>query len=169
MKPQSDRLIPVSEMAEARHKFILDAVVRLQVLPSYSGSSVNYGRRYILESPDSLLEKYNKARLAGAPQNVLDGLLNEYYESNYQNDQYSLGIAKKLMYVEPFVHYTSLQLKALDPDPVDYKMKLYYPEWLSTINDAQIIGYSVDELKQQLMAYTASKNLPADTKQLPAA
>jgi hypothetical protein len=160
IKPQADRLVPVSEMAETRHKFILDAVIRLQVALSYQGSSVNYGRRYLLESPDSIWMKYSDARTKGAPQNVLDTLLNEYYEANYQSDPVGLQMAKKLMYVEPFVHFTPIQLKALSPDPLDYAMKLYFSEWLAMQADSVLLASDVSALKKSLSEFASVKKIP---------
>lgn len=161
VKPESDRLFPISEMAEKRHKFILDFVVKLQITYAYGGSSVNYGRRYMLEGPDVIWQKYSDARQKGAPQNVLDSLLNEYYEATFQSDPVGLQIAKKLMYVEPFVHYTTSNLKALSPDPVDYAAKLYFSEWIATTNEAMMLSMTAEELRVNLYEYTASKALPA--------
>lgn len=168
-KPQADRLVTVSEMAEARHKFILDNIIRMQVQPGYSGSSVNYGRRYMLESPDEIWYKYSDARAKGAPQNVLDTLLNEYFEANFQSDPIGLQIAKKLMYVEPFVHLSALQLKALTPDPLDYKSKLYFSEWLALQNNGALLSQDVATLRQSLDTYAAGKQIPEPQLQLPAA
>lgn len=168
-KPQADRLVGISEMAEARHKFILDAVIRLQIAPGYTGSSVNYGRRYMLESPDEIWLKYSDARTKGAPQSVLDALLNEYYESNYQSDPIGLEIARKLMYVEPFVHLSASQLKALTPDPNDYKSKLYFSEWLSLQNNAILLTSDIPALRASLDAYSAGKKVPDQQLALPAA
>lgn len=159
IKPQADRLVPVSEMAEQRDKFIRDAAIRLQISMSYSGSSVSYGRRYMLEGPDSIWLKYSDARTKGAPQNVLDTLLNEYNEANYQSDPVGLAIAKKLMYVEPFVHYTAQVLKGLNPDPNDYKMKLYFSEWLATVNEATLLSKPVEDLKADLLTFVEGKKL----------
>ena len=159
IKPQADRLIPVSEMAEQRHKFILDAVIRLQVAMGYKGASVSYGRRYLLESPDAIWQKYSDARSKGAPQNVLDSLLNEYFDANYQSDPVGLAVAKKLMYVEPFVHMTAMQLKGLSPDPADYKAKLYFSDWIATLNEGAILSMTVDELKTSLYDYAGQKQI----------
>jgi len=168
-KPQADRLVAVSEMAEARHKFILDNIIRMQVQPYYTGSSVNYGRRYMLESPDEIWLKYSDARTKGAPQNVLDSLLNEYFEANYQSDPIGLQISKKLMYVEPFVHLSALQLKVLTPDPLDYKSKLYFSEWLAQQNNGALLSQDVATLRQSLDTYAAGKKIPEPQLQLPAA
>lgn len=170
IRPQADRLIPISEMAEKREKFILDYTVKLNLsLPNYKGCSLSYGRRYLLESPDAIWLKYSDARTKGAPQSVLDALLNEYYDTNYQSDPVGLAVAKKLMYVEPFVHFTPTILKGLSPDPADYAAKLYFSEWLSTLEEGALLSQSVDELKTQLYEYTKGKKVPEDKPQQVAA
>lgn len=171
MKPEADRLIAISEMAETRHKFILDKLITLNLsLPGYQGSSVNYGRRYLLEGPDTIWLKYSDARTKGSPQNILDTLLNEYFEANYQSDPVGLAIAKKLMYVEPFVHLTTQQLQTLTPDPADYKAKLYFSEWLATVNEATLLSSTVEQLRADLLVWSGAKQLPQpEPKALPAA
>lgn len=159
IKPEADRLQVISEMAETRHKYILDFIIRLQVEPNYSGASVNYGRRYMLEGPDSIWQKYSDARTKGAPQSVLDDLLCEYYEAKYMSDPVGLAMSKKLMYVEPFVHLTSAQLKTLGASEEDYKAKLYFSEWLSEKTDAQIVSSQVKALKDDLLAFVKGKEL----------
>jgi len=62
-------------------------------------------------------------------------MLNEYYDAKFMTDPIALRINKKLMYVEPFVHYTAEQVQGLTPDPADYKAKLYFGEWLSQQED----------------------------------
>jgi hypothetical protein len=166
IKPQSDRLHPVTESAEKRHKFILDAAVMIVINQAYPGSTVNYGKRYMLEGPDVLWEKYSKARTTGAATSVLDDLLMEYYETKFDSDPIKLAIQSKLMKVEPFVHSTVLQVKALGPSEDDYKAKLYFSEWLATLNEAVIVSKSVDELRAMLNVWVSGKVLPQPEMQL---
>ena len=170
IKPQSDRLEPISECAQKVHKFILDAVVKIQVNQSYPGASVNYGKRYMIESPDAIWDKYSKARKDGAACSVLDDLLIEYYESKYNSDPVKLAIQMKLMRVEPFVHQTVQQLKGLGAGDDDYKAKLYFGEWLSTINEAMVISMSAEDLRKSMYDYTGLRSLAApEPKQISAA
>jgi hypothetical protein len=159
MKPEADRLQAISEMAERRHKFILDNVVRLNLnLPSYQGSSVNYGRRYMIESPDEIWDKYENARTKGAAASVLDDLLNEYYESKYASDPIKLAIQTKLMKVEPFVHLTASNVEALQNVTAEDKTaKSYFTEWLSGQSDASILIYTEQMLRDSLKAFCADK------------
>lgn len=157
VKPQSDRLHPISEMAEKRHKFILDAVIRLQVTMTYRGSGVYYGRRYMLEGPDAIWEKYSTARTKGVAISALDDLLIEYYEAKFMTDPVKLAIQMKLMKVEPFVHYKIGEVQAFKPSPDDYKAKLYFGEWLSEQNDGIILVMEVVDLRKSLYEFTSTK------------
>ena len=158
MAPKADRLHAVIEMAETRHKFILDAVVKLNLnLPTYSGAAVSYGRRLLIESPDTLWNKYSQAKKDGAPINVLDEHLNEYFESKYQADPLGLRIALQLMYVEPMVHYTIAEVRSFGVNPEMLQAKIYFSEWLSTTSEAQLAVQSITDLRESLYAYAASK------------
>lgn len=170
IKPESDRLEIITEMYEKRYKFILDSAIIININQSYQGSSVSMGRRYMIEGPDAIWEKYSKARKDGSPKNVLDDLLNEYYDAKYQTDPVGLAVAKKLMYVEPFVHLSEDKVKALMPAEEDYKAKLYFGEWLATVTDAELIVYDVTKLRELMYAYANTKALPQpEPKQLNAA
>jgi hypothetical protein len=164
IKPQADRLHPISEMAEKRHKFILDNMIRLQVAISYPGSSVNYGRRYMIEGPDAIWDKYSQARKDGSSQEVLNDLLTEYYEAKYDTDPVKLTILLKLKDVEPFVHNTSEDIKDWPVSPFDKLRKTYYPDWRTTKTDAELLIRSVDELKQDLTQFVITKS-QEDNKQ----
>lgn len=157
MKPVAERLFQISEMAEQRHAFVLNMAIIANIDPSYQGSSVSYGKRYIMEAPDAIWNKYSLARTAGAAASVLDDLLLEYYESKYSTDPVKLAIQQKLMRIEPFVHYTVLQVKGLDCTDLDYYRKLYYSEWLSSLNEAMILSISDEGLLALLMDYALTK------------
>lgn len=158
IKPQADRLNVISEMAEKRHKFILDAVVRLQVQPNYQGASVNYGRRYMIEGPDEIWLKYSDARTKGVAVSVLDDLLLEYYEAKYSSDPVKLAIQTKLMKVEPFVHLKAAEVESMvNITNEDKAAKVYFGEWLSTLNEAMVLSMSPELLREQLVGYANAK------------
>lgn len=171
IQPKSDRLEPISEYAECIHKFILDSIIRIQISQSYPGSSVNYGKRYMTEGPDVIWQKYSDSRAKGVAYSVLDDLLREYYEAKYNSDPVKLAIQSKLMKVEPFVHFKVSEVKALGCSDDEYKAKLYFGEWLSTLNEAMLIAYDATQLKEMMVKYIGKKQLaaPPETKLLPAA
>ena len=162
IKPQADRLHPISEMAEKRHKFVLDNVIRLQVVVTYQGCSVNYGRRYMIEGPDAIWEKYSTARTDGSSQEVLSDLLAEYYEAKYVNDPIKLAILLKLKDVEPYIHNTVDEIKEWPVTPFDKLRKTCYLEWRGTKNEGELLALTVDELKQDLTAFVVEKSKESD-------
>jgi hypothetical protein len=159
IKPEADRLQVISEMAEKRTKFILDNAIKLNLsIPTYQGASVSYGRRYMIESPDELRDKYNDSRAKGAAISVLDDLLIKYYEAEYSSDPVKLAVQSKLMRVEPFVHFTAQQVDLMTSVTMEDKAaKVYFSEWLSTINEAMVLSFSVELLREQLNTFAAEK------------
>lgn len=168
VKPQADRLKPISEMASKRHAYILNAAIIIQISQTYPGCSVNYGQRYLLEQPDTLWDKYLGSKSKYAAVSVLDDQLIEYYESKYHNDPVKLACQVKLMKVEPFIHLSSADVKNLSVDPTDFKAKVYFGQWLSTINDLTILNTEPEQLRTLLDTFAKDKQMQQE-KPLPAA
>jgi hypothetical protein len=159
IQPVNDRLYSISESAEKRDKFITDLTVGLMIQIGYKGSTINYGRRYMMENPDAIWDRYSKARKSGAPMKVLNDLLVEYIESKYNGDPVSMSVQLKLINVEPFVHNTINEVKGFGTSFEDLCCKIYFGEWLSTINNGVILSYSSIELLSKLKEYVTAKGL----------
>ncbi|MDF2189296.1 hypothetical protein [Paraflavitalea sp. CAU 1676] len=158
LKPQADRLHPFSDMAERRHRMILDFTIRLNMsMPTYKGSSVNYGRRYLIEGPDVIWTKYSESREKNVSQEVLNDLLVEYYEAKYYNDEVKLNVLIKLKDVEPYIHNTNEELETWPIPPFERVRKAYYLDWRTSRTMAFILVHTVEELKSDLTTYTIKK------------
>ena len=70
--------------------------------------TINLGRRYIIESYDVLLERYEKSVQAQENNTVLDKLFVEYLGAKYRNNPIDLQANLVKAQVEPYLH---LQLK----------------------------------------------------------
>lgn len=68
--------------------------------------TINLGRRYIVESYDVLLERYETAVKAGSNNVVLDSLFIEYLSSKFRNNPLDLQASLIKAKVEPHVHST---------------------------------------------------------------
>lgn len=156
MQPINDRLVKFSMWAEEIEKFITDKVARF-MYSTYKGCSINYGKRFILESYDQIWTKYQDARDKGSPMSVLDNLLVDYYESRYNSNQIELAKHLKLMRVEPYVHQTPKEVKDLEIDPLEYAKKVYYHEWLSTLEGNTILIKDVLTLRNELTNFVTDK------------
>jgi len=154
----NERLPDYSAWAETIETFVITACGQIMFSQNYQGPSVNYGNRFIIEGPDVIWVKYADARLQGAPQAALDGLLRDYYESRYEGSPMDLNKALKLMKVEPWTHLTIDQVQASSALQVDKIAKTYFSEWVSTKTDMEILAADEQELRDELMDYATEKN-----------
>jgi hypothetical protein len=157
MQPINDRLVKFSQWAEEVEKFITDKVAMFLYSPSYKGCSINYGKRFVLESYDQIWTKYQDARAKGSPMSVLDNLLIDYYESRYASNQIELSKHIKLMAVEPYVHQTPKEVKELEVSQLEYAKKVYYHEWIATLNPNDILLKDVLTLRKELTNFVQDK------------
>lgn len=91
-------------------------------------ASVSLGRRYIIDPPDVLLEKYTEAKTAGENVVILDRMFNEYLMSKYKNDPEWLSIELVKSKVEPYLHITLENVLAIYGAEAAQK-KGYFKEW----------------------------------------
>jgi hypothetical protein len=157
VQPVNRRLNKFSEWGEEIERFVTDELGVFYFPGSYKGASVNYGRRYLIESPDTVWEKYLTAREKGAPQSTLDELLRDYYYTKYSNDSLELQKHIRLMKLEPFVHLTITESKLVAVGTLDYKMKLYFTEWLGTLQETNLLFGNLEGLRASLKEYAQGK------------
>jgi hypothetical protein len=114
-----------------------------------------YGRRYIIESPDVILEKYQEAKKTSDSNTVLDKLLEEYIMSKYKNDPIMQNIMLKKKELEPYVHMSLEQVNTMFGAEEAYKKELFNKFWAKvdvydTIDNMQtaFTEYSVNNKKE---------------------
>lgn len=71
---------------------------------------MSYGRRFIIESPDVLLTKYEEAKNKGCNVLILDKLLEEFVLSKYKSDPIMQNAMLKKAKVEPYVHLSNKEI-----------------------------------------------------------
>lgn len=156
VQPVNDRLNDIREEVERVESFILYCKVRFHFGDKVKGLSDNYGRRYLVESPDALLDKYNKARQAGAPDSLLNAILEQVYYTEFQGNDQLLQRMLKLMKVEPFIHK---DLAGLTVGGAEYKKKVHFNEWLSTVPEIEITLKSAEQLTEMFNEYLQENEL----------
>lgn len=102
-------------------------------------ASISLGRRYIIESPDAILNKYNEAREKGANNVILDRLFNEYLTSKYKNDMEWLRIHLLKSQTEPYLHLTIEQVNTIF-GPEEAKKKVLFSDWWASLTMEEIIA-----------------------------
>lgn len=163
LQPIYARLNSTADWAESTENAIVDFIGQQMFPANFKESARTYGRYYILETPDELMEQYLDMKTKGAPQTQLFDTLKKYNHSLYSNDPVQLAIKLKLIDVEPFVHLTTVQLQATNPSRIDFFCKLYYSEWLATKQDSELSGATIQALTLDLITYATVKMVePAD-------
>lgn len=155
VQPANDKLNSFSDAFEDMEKKMTDLIGEFY-LKNYKGSSVNYGRRYLVESPDAIWTKYEQARREGSSKVALDYLLIQFYQSEFSNDIESLTIAQKGVKLEPFIHKTDEEVVNLPVEQIDKTRKLYFNEWYKQLDDITILSADVNKLSAMFDQYIAS-------------
>lgn len=95
-------------------------------------SNINYGRNFIVQPPEFLLDKYHANKTAGDGVLILDKNLREYLTAKHKNDPISLRQALIKKQLEYNVHYTLDQVsKILGPEQAQKKM--IFADWWETL------------------------------------
>jgi hypothetical protein len=157
LQPIYARLNMTADWAEDTENALCDMIGKLTFGKTFKQSNRTYGRYYILETPDDLMEDYLNMKVKGASQSDLFDALNKYYHSLYQNDPVRLAIATKLINVEPFVHKTVAEVYTANPAKRDYVAKLYYSEWRATKNNTYLLNKTQQALIDDLYKYADQK------------
>jgi len=156
VQPVNERLNGFSDAFEDMEKKMTDFIGTFY-LKVYSGSSISYGRRYLIESPDVIWKKYEAARKEGVSKVALDYLLLQFYQSEYNNDIENLTVMQKSIKLEPFIHKTDEELVKLPVVDNDKKAKIYFNEWFKTISTFDLLTKEVNILQKEYETYLKTK------------
>jgi len=115
IQPVKNRLDKMSDTVELIHNQLGDWVINWLFGAPQEEDMYHfaYGRRFIIESADTAMERYIEAMKDGANNTVLDKLLDEYLETNFQNDPIMLAKVTKKRNVEPYLHQTIDQVNII--------------------------------------------------------
>jgi hypothetical protein len=134
LQPVYDKLGLISSETETVEKFITDILGAFYHGGSYHGSTVIYGRRFQLESPDALLKKYSDAKTTGIPEEILENIYMEYLQTAYAEDSFEMAKQVKKFKLDPYPIYTASDLKNLGFVKEEIYRKVFYMQWISTID-----------------------------------
>jgi len=152
VQPVNDRLNDFADAFEDMEKKMTNFIGTFY-LTTYNGSSISYGRRFLVEPPDVIWKKYETAREKNAPKVTLDYLLIQFYQSEFANDLQNLTIAQKSIKLEPFIHKSDEDLMKLPVLESDKKAKIYFPEWYKTITEIDLLSKDVNSLNKEFETY----------------
>ena len=154
VQPANDRMNGFSDAFEDMEKKMTDLIGTFYLYyKTNEGSSINWGRRYLVEPPDVIWEKYETAREKGVSKASLNYLLIQFYQSEFSNDIESLSVAQKSMKLEPFIHKTDEELLALPIRDEDKKAKFYFNEWFKDLTIIELLSKDVKSLQSLFDTY----------------
>jgi len=102
--------------------------------------TINLGRRYIIESYDVLLERYEKSVLAEENNVVLDKLFSEYLGAKYRNNPIDLQINLLKARIEPYLHLPLTKVSTIFGNE-EAQRKVLFQKWWNSLKD-----FSKDEI-----------------------
>lgn len=129
-EPLNDTLSSVSSTAEQKETALVRYMADAMHPGLVSDISIKYGKRFLIETPDVLWEKYITAKEKKAPQSTLDYLYRQFLMVEYHNDTAMLEQKMKEFNLEPFVHYSLMDLKGIATSE-QLQSKLLYTEWVT--------------------------------------
>jgi hypothetical protein len=100
--------------------------------------AISYGRRYIIESPDVIIEKYQKSKAAGDNTVILDRLFGEFLTSKFKNDPEFLRVNLMKAKLEPYIHYTIVDVNTMFGQKEAQK-KMMFTDWWDQLTDADML------------------------------
>jgi len=158
-QPVNNRLDKYSKSIEQAHTALANFIGEFYYPDTFDGALIQMGRRYLIETPDQIWEKYIKAKNDNAPTSTLDLLLLQFLESEFKENEHMFIYEKKKVILEPFVHWDIVTVQGLNVDEIDYKKKLYFSDWVQTKKVNEVIKTDLQTLDNQLTAFVNNKNV----------
>lgn len=96
--------------------------------------TINLGRRYIIESYDVLLERYEKSVKAEDNNTILDKLFVEYLGAKYRNNPIDLQANLTKAQIEPYLHLNLQNTIAIFGNEEAQRKVLFQKFWQTVVN-----------------------------------
>lgn len=159
LKPKYARLNQVADWAENAENMIADFIGQFWFSETYKGSSIAYGRSYILETPGDLIQAYYDMRENGANEALLDEAMERYLKCLFQSSPVDLTKWTKLFYLEPARNISLADAFELIQEQ-KYNEKMCFSDWYCDLQPIFIIDTPIAALRKQLTVFTNAQNIP---------
>jgi len=156
-QPVEDRLNKYSDSYEIITRYLIDMIGEYLFQDAYKKTIFNAGRNYIVKGVNQLTKEYTDLKNQKAGITLLDNKLQELIDAKYKNNAIQLVIEQKLSLVEPFVHNTIEEVKAMDLPEILYMRKVFYNDWLGEQKQDYLFSTQIEKLKESLTVYTTTK------------
>jgi hypothetical protein len=147
VQPVNDRLAKFSDAAEWMESWITDMMGEFYYGDAYGGAEINLGRRYLIETPDAIADKLQKAIKDKMSYSYLKNMYFQWVDSEYSGDEMMRLKLTMEFKLDPAPFMSINEAKQAFISTRDYQRKLYFGEWLETLPDNWYIMYKFDVLK----------------------
>lgn len=97
------------------------------------GCNVCYGKNFILDPPEIILERLTESYKNGVPVIIVDRQLNELITTKFRNDVEQLNIEMKKKNLEPYIFFTLKDVKEI-LGTTEAQRKILYFDWIKTLS-----------------------------------
>jgi hypothetical protein len=165
-QPVNDRLTQFSESFEDMEQKMTE-LVSLYFYQTANDISINWGKRFMIEKPEAIWNKYIGAKEKGAPKTALDYLLTQFYQTEYANDNERLVTSMKLIQLEPFIHCTDKEVIDNGITGSDLIAKLYFNEWVKELETGYIFVTDIKKLHEEFEKWVEEKEIEIEDDKTP--
>jgi hypothetical protein len=158
---QYDKLTSISKCAETIEKFITDLIGKFYFPTLYKSSSINYSKRFNLQTPEEIFTHYIDAKKNGVNSTILGTIYEEYLNVLYENNKIELDTNLMKLWTKPLFHYTGKELSEFSVDENDYKKNIYYDEFIVEYEKTKPLYLStIEEVQTKLDQFVTTKKQP---------
>ncbi len=131
LQPVHNELNNLTNIAEYVQNTLANFVVKAFDRTNNKDNKYIYvaGRRFLIESVDTVLERYDTSRKDGLPSAILDKLLEEWVLTKYKTDPSMQDQMIKKIRIEPYVHWDALAVNSMFGANESYKKVLFNDWW----------------------------------------
>ncbi len=158
VQPVNDMLGKYSDAAEWVETWITNKIGEFDYPNTYKGCEINLGRRFLVEPPDVIAEKLQKAIQGKMSYSYMKTLYFQWVDSEYSGDEMTrlrLTMEFKLD-PAPFMSVLDSQ-SAFVGSELDYYKKLYFGQWLETLPSNWYFVSNFETLSNQLTEWVQNK------------
>lgn len=148
-QPMYDTLHEFSIEAEDMEKFVVDLMGMFYFGLNYKGSTIIYGKRWQIESPDQLLKRLSEAKKGNIPEQTIRNMYIEYLQTQYGGDSFEMSKQMRMFTLDYYPIWTTLELKDLGVGIQEIYRKLYYWEWVKSLSNNELLFTEKKTLEAQ--------------------
>lgn len=166
IQPIDDKRHGVADNFESLEAFTADNLGYFYYEKQYKGSLINYGRRYLNESPDALLEKLTNAIKSKLPVVIILNIAKEYTQALYANNETESAIQIKLLELEPFPFMEITEVVELNISEEEKKKKIFFQEWVRNKSETELLLKDKPSLEADLQEFINKKEYKNGTQEI---